>query len=226
MSVITRTANLPDSANKADFYSLIDSATVGSIANADIAAGAAIADTKFATISTAGKVSGAALTALANIPSGAGLIPVANIDVGTAANKIVQLTAAAKLPAVDGSLLTGLSGNIKVGTFNHDFGSKADQTVSSIGFTPKAVIFFFARHSQTQSSYGADNGTTAFSVYIINNTSVNFSTSYSIINDIDGGTNAGLGKIKSLASDQFVIDWSNSAGTLSGSLAIGYVALG
>lgn len=32
----------------------------------------------------------------------------ASLDVGTSANQIVQLTAAAKLPAVDGSLLTGL----------------------------------------------------------------------------------------------------------------------
>lgn len=36
----------------------------------------------------------------------------AAIDVGTTANKVVQLTAAGKLPAVDGSLLTGLSSGV------------------------------------------------------------------------------------------------------------------
>ena len=41
-----------------------------------------------------------------------GLGTAAVLNVGTSANNIVQLTAAAKLPAVDGSLLTGLSGTI------------------------------------------------------------------------------------------------------------------
>lgn len=48
------------------------------ITNAKVAAAAGIVDTKLATISTAGKVSGAALTLLANTPSGAGRIPRAN----------------------------------------------------------------------------------------------------------------------------------------------------
>ena len=51
----------------------------GSIDNANIKANAAIVDTKLATISTAGKVSGAALTSLGDIPSGAGEIPGANM---------------------------------------------------------------------------------------------------------------------------------------------------
>lgn len=55
----------------------------GTVVNADINAAAAIVDTKLATISTAGKVSGAALTSLANIPSGAGVIPAANVPVDT-----------------------------------------------------------------------------------------------------------------------------------------------
>jgi hypothetical protein len=102
MAVVTHGSSLPDSSQKADFYGLIDNATVGSIVDADISNGAAIQDTKLNTISTAGKVnvsaltgtiananlaqltasalvSGAALTLLPNIPSGAGLIPSANI---------------------------------------------------------------------------------------------------------------------------------------------------
>lgn len=51
----------------------------GGVVNADINASAAIADTKLDTISTAGKVSGAALTSLANTPSGAGRLPSANV---------------------------------------------------------------------------------------------------------------------------------------------------
>jgi len=45
-----------------------------------------------------------------------GLGTAAALDVGTTANKIVQLTAEAKLPAVDGSLLTGIVGRISSAT--------------------------------------------------------------------------------------------------------------
>jgi len=49
-----------------------------SVVNADINSAAAIVDTKLDQITTAGKVSGAAITALASTPSGAGALPVAN----------------------------------------------------------------------------------------------------------------------------------------------------
>ncbi len=96
------------------------------ITNDKISATANIADTKLAQITTASKVSGAALTSLASIPAGAGSIPVANIpdlaatkitsgtlssdrlDTGTTANKILKLDGDAKIPAVDGSLLTNI----------------------------------------------------------------------------------------------------------------------
>ena len=62
-------------------HSLVDSGTVTNIVNDDIDASAAIADSKLAQITTAGKVSGTALTGLASIPSGAGVIPDANVNV-------------------------------------------------------------------------------------------------------------------------------------------------
>jgi hypothetical protein len=79
MATITHGTPLPDSSQKTDFYTLIDSGTVTAVVNADIASNAAIVDTKLATIRTAGKVGGAALTELANIPSGAGVVPAANL---------------------------------------------------------------------------------------------------------------------------------------------------
>ena len=48
-------------------------------------------------------IDGAALTL-----TGTGATSTLNVDVGTAANKIVQLDGSAKLPAVDGSALTNL----------------------------------------------------------------------------------------------------------------------
>lgn len=63
MALVTRGGNLADSNNsKADVYTLVDSATVTSIVNADISSGAAIADSKLATITTAAKVNTSALT--------------------------------------------------------------------------------------------------------------------------------------------------------------------
>jgi hypothetical protein len=97
----------------------------GGITDYNIAAGAAIATSKLAAITTAGKVSGAALTLLPNIPSGAGLIPVANIDTGTTANKIVILDGSAKLPAVDGSALTNVVATTNANTNGNQFGSWA-----------------------------------------------------------------------------------------------------
>ncbi len=111
----------------------------GEIVNADISAAANISDTKLATISTAGKVSGNAITtgtiggntnfnstgnvsaaavsgngsALTNLSAAnlaTGTVPTARLNVGTGANQLVQLDGSGKLPAIDGSQLTNLAG--------------------------------------------------------------------------------------------------------------------
>jgi len=66
---ITRGGDLPDSAAKADFHNLIDNSTVAisDIVNADISNSAGIADTKLASITTAGKVNVTALTATSQV---------------------------------------------------------------------------------------------------------------------------------------------------------------
>lgn len=73
---------------------LVTSASIvdDSIVNADVNSAAGIVDTKLATIATAGKVSGAALTLLANTPSAAGLIPGANTGVPLVTTAIPQPT--------------------------------------------------------------------------------------------------------------------------------------
>lgn len=60
-------------------YNLVN----GNIDNANVKASAGIVDTKLAQITTGGKVSGAALTSLANIPVGAGTIPTTNLNIST-----------------------------------------------------------------------------------------------------------------------------------------------
>lgn len=56
----------------------------GLISNANISGSAGITDSKLAQLTTAGKVSGAAVTLLTSLPSGAGIIPTANLASGTA----------------------------------------------------------------------------------------------------------------------------------------------
>ena len=84
--------------------------SVNNIVGAQISSGAAIADIKLATISTAGKVDCSALVNSENIPAG---------EVN-GASQLVQMTSATKLPAVDGSLLTGvLKTQVGFGAWNN-----------------------------------------------------------------------------------------------------------
>ena len=98
MATVTVTNTLPDSSNKADFYSIIDNATVTAIVNADIAASANIADSKLATITTADKVNVSALVATSQatgdiIMYNSGWV---RLGIGTAGQ---TLTVAAGLPS-------------------------------------------------------------------------------------------------------------------------------
>jgi hypothetical protein len=79
MATLQTNSTLPDSSNKQDFYDLVENSSVINIGNADISASAAIAPSKLAQITTASKVSGAALTSLTSVPSAAGVLPIANI---------------------------------------------------------------------------------------------------------------------------------------------------
>ncbi|MBI5200595.1 MAG: hypothetical protein HY925_03330, partial [Elusimicrobia bacterium] len=76
-------------------------------ADAQIAAGANISDSKLAAITTAGKVSGAALTSLSSVPGGAGALPDANLSSNVTIqgntfngnNQLLQLDGSGRFPA-------------------------------------------------------------------------------------------------------------------------------
>ena len=106
MATLQTNSTLPDSSNKQDFYDLVENSTVINIVNADISASAAIAGSKLAQITTAGKVSGAALTSLSSTPSAAGALPVANIPSSIPDSKLSTISTAGK---VSGAALTSLS---------------------------------------------------------------------------------------------------------------------
>ena len=65
----------------------------------------------------------------------AGSTYVASSQLGTSANNVVQLTAAAKLPAVDGSLLTNTTAGGKVLQIQHAVVTAATFTTGSTSFT-------------------------------------------------------------------------------------------
>ena len=168
-AVVTHGSVLPDSAQKTDFYSIVDNATVTSIIAADISASAGIQDSQLNTISTAGKVntsaltgqiananlaqlttpalvSGAALTLLPNIPSGAGVIPLANIGslLGTPVSKNVTTTYQA---ATDGFVLAG--GNTAGGSlltlqgYTDSNSSPSTQYIAELCQGTQAFVFGF-----------------------------------------------------------------------------------
>jgi hypothetical protein len=191
---------------------LVDHGSADGIVNADISGSAAIADSKLATITTAGKVTeaainliagagkvnGAALTGLAFIPDAAGVIPAANLtsvaqkgansDItsltglttalstgqgGTgstananAASGVVVLDSSSKLPAVDGSLLTGIaSGTIKIGTYT---GTTANKSLAhGLGVIPST--FFCCRADGTGNSVIWFNGLGTGAINMANN---------------------------------------------------------
>lgn len=91
---ISRGGDLPNSASKTDFHNLIDNATgtVTNIVSADFSASAGIVDTQLATISTAGKVNGSALTGTLVFTQGADIASEAACALGSATGNCVTIT--------------------------------------------------------------------------------------------------------------------------------------
>lgn len=69
-------------------FDALYNAVNGNLDTSSLKANANIVDTQLLQISTAGKVSGAALTSLASIPSGAGTIPAANLPTNVAVRSL------------------------------------------------------------------------------------------------------------------------------------------
>lgn len=126
-----------------------------------------------------------------------------NVDVGTTANKIVQLDGSARLPAVDGSQLTGISAGATVT-------NKTDNVNYNIVFTNET--------SGTQSLAGIDVGAFTFnpSTGQCNATDFN-STSDVNLKDNIKTINSPLDKINQLRGVNF--NWKNN-----GNYAMGVVA--
>lgn len=128
----------------------------GVIQNSDISASAGIVDTKLATISTAGKVDGSALTNLANIPAGAGTIPAVNVPSAA----VGQLSAPARSLGTNYQNTTGKN-LIVYATIELTRGSSATSgnhgTATAYMDTNSSPTTVVASAASTQGTTGANN---------------------------------------------------------------------
>ncbi len=235
MSAITRTGTLPDSANKSDFYGIIDSATVGAIVNDDIDAAAGIVDTKLAQITTASKVSGAAITGLASLPAGAGVIPAANLtaiasqaeaEAGTENTK--SMTPLRTSQAIAALAEAGVS--VYTGSLTRDLSAASGDVVYNpvgLNFTPKAIFAFGTKDGSTLAplSLGFATATLGAAVQTYTTSgSVQANASRLCTLYIDGSNAQGL-DIASFGSGTFTGTWTKT-GTPTGTATVVYFLIG
>lgn len=125
-------------------FSVIYSDFNGNITNDNLSASAAIADTKLAQITTAGKVSGAALTSASSMPSGAGVFPTANLGSGTPTNgtalingvwgyfPYIKCTNTQSSGVAGGTATTGSFQTMILNTKDNDTGSLATLSTNTV----------------------------------------------------------------------------------------------
>ncbi len=109
---------------------------------------------------------------------------------------------------------------VKVGSFTRDTSlPPSSQSVTGVGFTPKAVMFLVSRDTTNLASWGFDDGSAAKSIYDDGTSNVD---TYAVgaLSSIEVATSAGnahLGAVTSLDADGFTIAWT----TLGSPPAIG-----
>ena len=132
------------------------------------------------------------------------------------ANGYVKMTAAGKLPAVDGSLLTNLPTNIGVKriTFTRTaLSGTANVAYTGIGFTPR-LIHLYGIISGTSFLAASWNGTTLTNEAFMNpNGSVIRDAGYYYYTD--NGSNFISAKVVSMDVDGFTLGWYGNGGSMS-----------
>lgn len=83
-------------------------------------------------------------------------------DTGTTANKIVKLNGSAQLPALDGSLLTGVG--VPVGTVSYTAGATPDTNYLECNGAAISRATYATLFTRIGTTYGVGNGTTTFNI--------------------------------------------------------------
>ena len=112
----------------------------GNINNSNLSSSIAITDSKLNQITTAGKVSGTALTGLASIPSGAGVIPLANLPANIFSPVVLSVSNSATQ-----SLTTQTWAQRTFNTVNEDSGGYW----ASNTYTPLVAGWYFVSYSDS-----------------------------------------------------------------------------
>jgi hypothetical protein len=187
-------------------YDAIYNELNGSLDNSNIAAGANIADSKLASISSANKVSGAALHTLTSIPAAAGIIPAVNLPTGTNANQIFAFTTDGTFPSLTGSNLTGLTFQTGIVSFTRDNAAATGNVdYTGITFTPQMLVGIGAVNDDTSGVFCFyDGSNTNEMVYVDGTWNASRSTFMSFIE----GSNEQKATISALNSDGFTLNWT------------------
>lgn len=210
----------------------------GSVDNVHLAG--SIADSKLSQITTASKVSGIALTALASVPAGAGELPNANLA-EIANDKLAQIVTASKvsgialtaltsIPSAAGAIPTANLTNalqVKVGAFSRDISTATGtQAVTGVGFQPKAVIVIANTNTTAKTSIGFTDGTSQGVIHDYQEESADgwgVSSSYTIF-VVHGSGVYYSGSITTLGADGFTVSWTKT-GSPTGTLSCNYLAI-
>jgi hypothetical protein len=242
------TFGVTEEVTAAKLHTLIDSATVTDIGNAEISASAGIVDTKLATISTYGKVDGGAITGLANLSALAGLIPLANLSgltttqlsaaagilgtqLETKIDDVGKLSGAgftelANIPSGAGviPLVNVPSTSVKIGSFTRDIATATDLTINNIGFTPSVVIFHASVAGNNTFSVGFGMVGANVSASLLGSSPAYSSNTGACFMLYDDSSKYTAVSIKSFASGEFVLQFSKTS-TPVGTGTIGYLAI-
>lgn len=124
-------------------YNLVN----GNIDNANVKASAGIVDSKLAQITTAGKVSGAALTSLSSTPAGAGLLPSANITLPSGSAK--QIVNYQTGTSSTGTTVLPIDDTIPQNTEGDQYMSLAITPTSATNYLKIEVCIILAHNSGT-----------------------------------------------------------------------------
>lgn len=120
------------------------------------------------------------------------------------------------------------SGFMHVGSFTRDTETASgDQSITGVGFTPKALLFIGGQNQSSEVAWGLADASTEYGLADRQgNVADTYGTSTSRWGTfIQTGSLEYQGVVKTMDSDGFTITWTRS-GTPSGTLTIGYLALG
>ena len=115
-----------------------------------------------------------------------------------------------------------------VGSFTRDTETASgDQSITGVGFTPKALLFIGGQNQSSEVAWGLADASTEYGLADRQgNVADTYGTSTSRWGTfIQTGSLEYQGVVKTMDSDGFTITWTRS-GTPSGTLTIGYLALG